>query len=54
MMAQDQIELERMIQDLQDQVLALRQATTGWEGYALKDQEYIDDIQEYFDQVKQC
>jgi len=28
----------------------IKHLTSGWQGYAWKDGEYIDDIQEYFDE----
>lgn len=31
------------------QLIDIEKVTTGWDGYAWKDGEYIDDIQEYFD-----
>jgi len=43
---------EEQVQSLQREVVALREALSGWNGYSWKDGEYIDDLQEYFDSVK--
>lgn len=32
---------------------ALRRAITGWSGHGWKDGRYVDDIEEYFDKVRE-
>jgi len=42
-------ESEKLIRKAVEKLRKHKVATTGWDGYAWKDKEYIDDIQEYFD-----
>lgn len=39
---------ELLIREAISKLAEYRKATIGWDGYAWKDGEYIDDIQEYF------
>ena len=41
--------IESLIRKAISKLAAYKEVTTGWDGYAWKNGEYIDDIQEYFD-----
>lgn len=43
-------ESEKLIRKAIDKLRKYKTATSGWSGYAWKDGEYIDNIQEYFDE----
>ena len=39
--------------ELEAKLEALREAISGWEGYAWKNRQYIDDVGEYFAKLKE-
>jgi hypothetical protein len=44
--------VKKEIERLNAEVEYYKLLTSGWDSYAWKDDEYIDDIQEYFDEQK--
>lgn len=40
-------------EEAKEKLKTIEKLTEGWSGYAWKDGEYIDDIQEYFDGNKE-
>ena len=47
--SQCETEMDKIARKTIAELRRLRNKTTGWSGYGWKDDEYIDDIQEYFD-----
>ena len=45
-------ESEKLIREAIKKLQEYEAALSGWESYAWKDGEYIDDVQEYFDKIK--